>query len=140
MTWRRPVTWQDLPRHRPRRGTAAPSPTARQDLDADRRSSTVSEDRQRRDHSRRLRVVAERHLQLRPQRLRLPRPLAGGLRAGALIRHEVTQHGRLLRVQPGCLLRRFRGGDDQAREDPGQDAGHQRRDMPGLPVPKLVAT
>ena len=54
---------------------------ARQDLDADRRSAAVGEDRQRRDHG--------------PWLLR---PLAGGLRPGALVRHEVTQHGRLLRV------------------------------------------
>jgi len=31
------VTWQGLPRHSPRRSTDAPKPTARQDLDADRR-------------------------------------------------------------------------------------------------------
>ena len=29
------MTWQGLPRHRPWRGTDAPRPTARQDLDAD---------------------------------------------------------------------------------------------------------
>ena len=96
---------------------------ARQYLDADRRSPIVGEDRQRRDHG-----------------PRLPRPLAGGLRPGALVRHEVAQHGRLLRVQPGCLLRQFRDGDDQAREAWGQDAGHRRRDTPGLPIPELVAS
>ena len=111
-----------------------------QDLDTDRRSAAVGEDQQRRDHGPLLCVAAERHLQLRPQHLHLPRPLAGGLRAGALVRHEVAQHGRLLRVQPGCLLRRFRGGDDQAREDRDRDAGHRRRDMPRLPVPELVAS
>ena len=62
----------------------------------------------------------------------LRRPLSGGLQPGALVRHGVTQ--------PGCLIRRFRGGDDQAREDRGQDAGHRRRDTPGLLVPELVAT
>ena len=115
------------------------------------------QDRQRRDHGPRLRVAAERHLQLRPQRLRLPRPVAGGLRqrllpepagrqgapglrSGALLRHEVPRHGQLLRVQPGRLLRRLRGGDDKAREDRGQDARHRRRDTPGLPVPELVTT
>ena len=34
------MTWQDLPRHRPRRGTNAPRPTARQDMDADRSRPT----------------------------------------------------------------------------------------------------
>ena len=79
------MTWQGLPRHRPWCGTVAPSPMVQQDLDTDRRSAAVGEDQQRRDHGPLLCVAAERHLQLRPQHLHLPRPLAGGLRAGALV-------------------------------------------------------
>ena len=40
------MTWQGLPRHRPWHGTDAPRPTARQDLDADRRPASIAIERE----------------------------------------------------------------------------------------------
>ena len=40
------MTWQGLPRHSPRRGTEAPRPTARQNLDADRRPASIAIERE----------------------------------------------------------------------------------------------
>ncbi|XP_066309744.1 peroxidase 35-like [Miscanthus floridulus] len=38
--------WQGLPRHRPRRGTDAPRPTAQQDLNTDRRPASIAIERE----------------------------------------------------------------------------------------------
>ena len=40
------MTWQGLPCHRPRHGTDAPRPTARQDLDTDRRPASIAIERE----------------------------------------------------------------------------------------------
>jgi hypothetical protein len=100
------------------------------------------QDRQRPHRERVVRGRAAQDLQRqRPYQhaLRLLRRVAGELRQLLLpepaerqgppgLRREVARHGEQLRGQPGRLLRRLRVGDEQAREDRGQDGGEIRRD------------